>query len=143
MTIPNEAPFVIEGQQLIVETPDVRVQILTLGSGQEIPWHLHTAVTDTIACLDGPMVVNIWNVTERKVLWKGDTFTVPPKTPHQEANHLRNSPPDCYERCSRTPGSPFQTSPHVLRCAFLPPKKGFTKTEDPNTRPGPSARISV
>ena len=85
MTASNEVPYVIEDRRVIIKTPDVFVQILTLGSGQEIPWHLHTAVTDTIACLDGPMVVNIWDVTESKVLWKGETFTVPPKTPHQVA----------------------------------------------------------
>ena len=53
MTIPNEATYVIEDRVWIVETPDVRVQILTLGSGQEVPWHSHTAVTDTFTCLDG------------------------------------------------------------------------------------------
>ena len=47
MTAPSEATYVIDDRQWIIETPDVRVQILTLGSGQEVPWHSHTAVTDT------------------------------------------------------------------------------------------------
>ncbi len=85
MTAPNEAPYVIEDRHLIVDTPDVRVQILTLGSGQEIPWHLHTSVTDTIACLDGPMVVKIRDTAEDNELQAGETFTVPLKTPHQVA----------------------------------------------------------
>ena len=59
MTAPSEATYVIDDRQWIVETPDVRVQILTLGSGQEVPWHSQSAVTDT--------------------------FTVPPKPPHQVA----------------------------------------------------------
>ncbi len=83
MTASNEVPYVIEDRRVIIKTPDVFVQILTLGSGQEIPWHLHTAVTDTIACLDGPMVVNIRDVAEGKELQEGETITVPPKTPHQ------------------------------------------------------------
>jgi quercetin dioxygenase-like cupin family protein len=85
MTVLNEAPYVIDDRQLIVDTPDVRVQILTLGNGQEIPWHLHTSVTDTIACLDGPMVVKIRDVAKEKELQVGETFTVPLKTPHQVA----------------------------------------------------------
>ncbi len=83
MSDPNEENCVIEDLHWILETPDVRVQILTLGSGQEVPWHLHTAVTYTIACLDGPMVVNIRDVAEGKELQEGETITVPPKTPHQ------------------------------------------------------------
>ena len=53
MTSLSEAIYVIDDRQWIVETPDVRVQILTLGSGQEVPWHSHTAVTDTFTCLGG------------------------------------------------------------------------------------------
>jgi len=37
MTAPNEATYVIDDRQWIVETPDGHVQILTLGSGQEVP----------------------------------------------------------------------------------------------------------
>ena len=85
MTVSNEAPYDIEDRRVIIETPDVLVQILTLGSGKEIPWHIHTAVTDTIACLDGPMAIKFMGNAESKVLWKGETFTVPPNTPHQVA----------------------------------------------------------
>ena len=53
MTTLSEATYVIDDRQWIVETPDVRVQILTLGSGQEVPWLSQTAVTDTFTCLGG------------------------------------------------------------------------------------------
>jgi len=33
-----------------------------LGSGQEVPWHSHTAVTDTFTCLGGLMVVKTLDV---------------------------------------------------------------------------------
>ena len=62
MTAPSEVTYVIDDRQWIVETPDVRVQILTLGSGQEVPWHSHTAVTDTFTCLGGLMVVKTLDV---------------------------------------------------------------------------------
>jgi hypothetical protein len=35
---------------------------LILGSGQEVPWHSHTAVTDTFTCLGGLMVVKTLDV---------------------------------------------------------------------------------
>ena len=85
MIDPSEAPFTIEGRQLIAETPDVCVQILTLGRGEEVPWHFHTEVTDTIACLDGPMVVKIRDAAESNELQAGEIVTVPPKPPHQVA----------------------------------------------------------
>ena len=53
MTESGEVTYVIDDRQWIVETPDVRVQVLTLGSGQEAPWYSHTAVTDTFPCLGG------------------------------------------------------------------------------------------
>ena len=62
MTAPSEATYVIGDRQWIIETPDVHVQILTLGSGQEVPWHSHTAVTDTFTCLGGLMVVKTLDV---------------------------------------------------------------------------------
>ena len=40
----------------------MRVQILTLGSGPEVPWHSHTAVTDTFTCLGGLVVVKTLDV---------------------------------------------------------------------------------
>ena len=83
MTTPNETAYDVEDQQLIVKTPDVWVQILTLGSGQKTPWHSHTAVTDTLICLDGPMVVKTLDVAKGRLLQAGETFAVPPKTPHQ------------------------------------------------------------
>ena len=62
MTAPSEATYVIDDRQWVVETPDVRVYILILGSGQEVPWHSHTAVTDSFACLGGLMVVKTLDV---------------------------------------------------------------------------------
>jgi len=36
---------------------DLRVQVLTLAGGQSVPWHYHSAITDSFVCLEGPMVV--------------------------------------------------------------------------------------
>ncbi|NQU62027.1 MAG: cupin domain-containing protein [Rhodospirillales bacterium] len=83
MTASKNSGYVIDDRQWIANTPDVRVQILTLGKGQEVPWHYHTDVTDTFFCLDGPMVVNTKDDNEAHELQVGDTYAVPPKTAHQ------------------------------------------------------------
>ena len=81
MTEPEDLPYTIEGRELIAETAGLRVQILTLGDGEDVPWHYHTEITDTFACLEGPMVVKI--PARDHELKAGDTFAVPPNTPHR------------------------------------------------------------
>ena len=75
--------YTIEDRQLIAETPNLRVQILTLIKGQKIPWHHHSEIADTIICLDGPMVVQTKPADHE--LQPGERCTVPPLTAHQVA----------------------------------------------------------
>ena len=85
MTNAKGAPYTIEDQQLIAETPELRVQILTLASGQEIPWHHHSAVTDTFICLDGPMLVETRTDDADHQLRPGDKCSVAPGVAHRVA----------------------------------------------------------
>ncbi len=85
MTDLKDERYIIEDRQLIAETPDLRVQILTLANGQEVPWHYHTVVTDTFICLEGPMVVKTKTADADHELQPGDSCTVPPNTAHQVA----------------------------------------------------------
>lgn len=50
--------YTIKNRELIAESSGLRVQILTIGPGQCVPWHHHSRITDTFFCLDGPMVVH-------------------------------------------------------------------------------------
>ncbi len=81
MTAPKIYPYPIDNRQWIAETPDVRVQILTLGSGQEVPWHYHTQVTDTFVCLEGTVAVTMDD--DVRELQVGETYAVAPGTSHQ------------------------------------------------------------
>ena len=81
MTDPEDLPYTIEGRELIAEAPGLRVQILTLGKGEDVPWHYHTEITDTFTCLEGPMVVKM--AAGDHELKAGDTFAVAPPTPHR------------------------------------------------------------
>ena len=42
----EELPYKIERHERIAETAGLRVSILTLASGDEVPWHKHTDVND-------------------------------------------------------------------------------------------------
>ena len=85
MTNLKDGRYTIEDRQLIAETPDLRVQILTLANDQQVPWHYHTEVTDTFACLEGPMVVKTKTADADYELLPGDSCAVPPNTVHQVA----------------------------------------------------------
>jgi quercetin dioxygenase-like cupin family protein len=85
MTDSKDALYTIEDRRLIAETPDLRVQILTLAKAEEVPWHYHTAVTDTFVCLEGPMVVQTRSADGKHELQAGDSCSVSPNTPHQVA----------------------------------------------------------
>lgn len=75
--------YTIEDRHLIAETDDLRVSILTLADGQEVPWHYHTVVTDSFTCLEGPMVVKTRAGDQH--LQPGDSYQVAPNTAHQVA----------------------------------------------------------
>ena len=59
--------YPLENRELIAEAPGLRMQILTLAAGQEVPWHWHSEVTDTFWCMDGPMVIE--TRAPREVRW--------------------------------------------------------------------------
>ena len=56
--------------------------VLTLAAGQCVPWHLHSEITDTFFCLDGPMLVQHPEGREVELV-PGERHVVPPGTPHR------------------------------------------------------------
>jgi len=83
MTEPKDLPYTIVGRELVMQIPDLRVQILTLGEGEVIPWHHHSTVSDAFVCLDGVTVVDISAPRTRHELKPGEHCYVPAKTPHE------------------------------------------------------------
>jgi hypothetical protein len=49
--------YEVADHEVLAETPELRMVMLTLAEGQEGPWHWHTNVTDRFFCMQGPMVV--------------------------------------------------------------------------------------
>jgi len=83
VTKPEDLPYHIDGRQLIAENESLRVQILTLEEGEQVPWHRHTAVTDTFICLNGPMIINTQNPEATTILAQGETCAVAPPSAHR------------------------------------------------------------
>ncbi len=75
--------YPLEGRDLIAEAPGLRMQILTLGTGQEVPWHWHSEVTDTFWCMEGPLVIETRAPHAVVELQPGQMFAVPPKRAHR------------------------------------------------------------
>jgi quercetin dioxygenase-like cupin family protein len=83
MTAPQDLPYTIAGRELVAETAGLRVQILTLGSGESVPWHYHSTVSDIFICLEGTTVVETRAPRARHELDPGEHCVVPPMTAHE------------------------------------------------------------
>lgn len=83
MEIRNRGDYALEGRELIAESAGLRMQILTLAAGQEVPWHWHSEVTDTFWCMEGPMVIETRAPQTVVELQAGQMHAVRPKTAHR------------------------------------------------------------
>ena len=83
MADPDARPYVIEHREVVAETDTLRVSILTLAEGQEVPWHYHSEVTDTFYCLEGVLSVETRAPNAHHRLEVGESCAVPPMTAHR------------------------------------------------------------
>jgi quercetin dioxygenase-like cupin family protein len=73
----------VAGYEILAETPELRMIVLTLDRGQEVPWHWHSNVSDRFFCMQGPMVVETRAPREVFELNPGDTCIVPARRAHR------------------------------------------------------------
>lgn len=78
----SRGSYQISGRELVAEGADLRVQVLTLAAGECVPWHYHSAVTDSFVCLEGPMVVETRAPRAHHRLMPGQRCSVAAKTAH-------------------------------------------------------------
>jgi quercetin dioxygenase-like cupin family protein len=81
--VEQPASYKVEKREVVAQTPDLRMVILTLAPGEEVPWHFHTNVTDTFFCLDGPMVIETREPVAQIELVAGQTHAIPATRPHR------------------------------------------------------------
>jgi len=82
MTAPDAHAYSIEHRELVYEADGLRVQVLTLGPGERVPWHYHSAVSDIFVGLEGVAVVETRAPRGRFELHPGEHCVVPPDTAH-------------------------------------------------------------
>jgi hypothetical protein len=78
MTALEDLPYSIAGHDIVAEADGMRVQVMTLAAGEEVPWHYHTAVTDVFVGLEGTVVIETRAPRARHELAPGDHCVVPP-----------------------------------------------------------------
>lgn len=78
----SEPLYAVESREMVAATPDLRMVVLTLTAGQEVPWHWHSHVSDHFICLEGPMVVETRAPREVFELAAGERCTVPARRAH-------------------------------------------------------------
>lgn len=81
----RDLSYTVDDHEIVAATPDLRMVVLTLGAGQEVPWHWHSNVTDFVICLEGPMVVEMRAPREHFELEAGQRCTVPARRAHHVA----------------------------------------------------------
>lgn len=79
----SEQAYRVKKRVTVAEAPNLRVRELALSAGQCVPWHYHSAITDTFFCMEGPMLVCTRDPHERHVLDPGGKLAVGPGTPHR------------------------------------------------------------
>ena len=80
---PKKRSYEVAAYETWAETPELRMVVLTLAAGQEVPWHWHSNVSDTFFCMQGPMVIETRAPREVIELKPGETHVVPPKRAHR------------------------------------------------------------
>lgn len=75
--------YQIANKQVIAQSPDVRVTLMTFDPGQEIPWHTHSNVTDTSFCLKGEVEISLRQPDETVVLTPGQWKETTIERPHR------------------------------------------------------------
>ncbi|SDL97252.1 Cupin domain-containing protein [Geoalkalibacter ferrihydriticus] len=79
-------PYKISAKKVVAQTDDLRVSEMTLAVGEEIPWHMHSLVSDTFYCLEGAARLQTREAPEGRLYRPGDSATLPPGEPHRVSN---------------------------------------------------------
>lgn len=83
MTALEDLPYSIAGHDIVADADGMRVQVMTLGAGEAVPWHYHTSVTDVFVGLEGTVVIETRAPRARHELEAGEHCVVPPLTAHR------------------------------------------------------------
>lgn len=82
----DDPPYEIERRTEHLVRPDFRITELTLSPTQQIPWHCHTNVHDTVYVVEGEIRLFLREPKEEVRLGPGETYSITPRRPHLVLN---------------------------------------------------------
>ena len=80
----------MEKEETIIQTSDVKVRIIELGSGESSPFHFHTEITDNMFGISGEIIVNMKEPMEEIALKPGIRCKIEPGRVHRVRNNLKD-----------------------------------------------------
>ena len=83
---PWETEYTITDTSIVAETADLRVLEITLGPGEEVPWHVHSQVDDIFYCLAGALEIYTRKPEATHALAPGETCRIPHGRGHRVVN---------------------------------------------------------
>lgn len=69
-----------------LKRPGFRITEMQISPAQEVPWHFHHHVQDTIYVVSGTIRIELHDPTEEVRLAPGKTFAIAPRRPHRVTN---------------------------------------------------------
>lgn len=78
--------YTVKSVEPVAIGSDVQARLFTLAPGEAIPWHFHSAVTDTYFVLEGVLSIETRAPADRRQVAAGAAYRIPPKTAHLIAN---------------------------------------------------------
>lgn len=78
--------YEVERRVRHAERPGFRINELQISPTQSVPWHCHSAITDTIYVIEGAVVLSLRSPVEEISLGPGQSYAVAPRRPHRVAN---------------------------------------------------------
>ena len=85
-TRPWTSHYTVKATVIVAETADLRTLEITLGPGEEVPWHFHHQVEGIFYCLAGGIAVLTRGPDADAQLQPGETCRVAARRPHRVIN---------------------------------------------------------
>ncbi len=73
-------------EQVLVDTPQARVRVLTLKPGEQGQWHRHTEVEERVVCLEGVLTLHTSEPNFCDTLYPGQLGHAPAGRRHRVLN---------------------------------------------------------
>ncbi|HET9534466.1 MAG TPA: cupin domain-containing protein [Mesorhizobium sp.] len=85
MNVVTDTSKVYEAERRVhhVRRPGLRITEMQISQTQQVPWHFHNHVQDTLYVVSGAIRIELRNPVEEVRLTPGQIFAIPPKRPHR------------------------------------------------------------